>query len=135
MRVPMVIRYPRLAPMGWVDDRIVANIDIAPTLAEWAGAPLPPARDGRSLSRLIDSTAPVWREGLLVEIRDFHGFDYEGVITDDWKLVDYSSGERELYDRVNDPYELENRAGDPALAAIEIEMEDRLIELIKAASH
>jgi hypothetical protein len=35
-----------------------------------------------------------------------------------WKYSEYpSTGEQELCDLVNDPYELDNRAADPALAS------------------
>jgi N-acetylglucosamine-6-sulfatase len=135
VRVPMIVRYPRLAPLPRVEDRIVANIDIAPTLVDLAGAPMPPRRDGQSMARVIDATTTEWRRGVMLEYFNFFGSDYTGVVTDDWKYVHYTSGERELYDRVNDPYELENRAGQPDFSDIQAELEAHRLELIEAAKH
>jgi arylsulfatase A-like enzyme len=52
-RVPLFIRFPGGAGAGTVD-RIVELIDLMPTLAEIAGAEVPPAVQGRSLLPLIE---------------------------------------------------------------------------------
>jgi len=43
--------------------------------------------------------------------------------------VEYSTGEKELYDLKNDPYELENIADQPEQAEIQKELKLRLDEL------
>jgi arylsulfatase A-like enzyme len=55
-----------------------------------------------------------WRDGILIE----HWPTEEGVgsripefyaiRTEEWKYVEYTTGETELFDLQNDPYELEN---------------------------
>jgi hypothetical protein len=51
---------------------------------------------------------------------------YCGVVTRARKLIEYANGERELYELADDPYELRNRAGTPALAGVEARMHRRL---------
>jgi arylsulfatase A-like enzyme len=41
LRVPMLVRYPRLVPLARVEDGVALTIDVAPTVAELAGAPSP----------------------------------------------------------------------------------------------
>jgi hypothetical protein len=52
---------------------------------------------------------------------------YCGVVTEQAKLVTYATGERELYLLDDDPAELHNRAGDPAVA----DEEESLLELVR----
>ncbi len=72
-RVPFAVRYPRLASRPHVETKLVANIDIAPTIYELAGLPIPADVDGRSLVPLLDTAraqstqALRWREELLIE--------------------------------------------------------------------
>lgn len=43
---------------------------------------------------------------------------WQGIRVGRWKWIEYASGERELYDVVNDKWELENRATDPKLSVL-----------------
>lgn len=58
VRVPGIIKYPKLIPAGRVISRPAMTIDLLPTLAEISGAPLPDKKiDGRSILPLLtDST-------------------------------------------------------------------------------
>jgi len=58
-RIPLVIRDPRLAPRGKVD-QVVRSIDLAPTLLELTGQPAGPSMDGVSLAGCLsaDSACP-----------------------------------------------------------------------------
>ncbi len=68
IRVPLVIRAPA-APAGTRSGRLVLNNDLAPTLAELAGATPTHTADGRSLAPLLQSSPPAsWpRQMFLVE--------------------------------------------------------------------
>jgi len=114
LRVPLVVRYPRLAPLPRQDDGLALNIDLAPTLAELAGAEIPPGRDGRSLVRSLDGTDREPPQSFDFEAFSGIRFAFAGVREERWKFAEYAvTGERELYDLHEDPYELENRADDP----------------------
>src|SRR6266481_1318118 len=67
IRVPLIIRVPwDLTPHQ--ESRMVANLDLAPTIAALAGATPTRIVDGRSLVPLLTGVAtPFWRRLLLVE--------------------------------------------------------------------
>ena len=120
IRVPMIMRYPDLvvgAPR--TDDRIVLNIDFAPTIADLAGVVPDTLINGTSLVPLLANRATGWRTDFLDEhwngeIPD-NGLVKSKVNGATWKYVEYTTtGERELYDLDADPYELTNRWNDPA---------------------
>ena len=136
IRSPMFIWFPRLAPFKRVETRVALNIDIAPTLAELAGASIPIDHDGVSLLPLIDGTATAWRTDFLTEGWP-EGHPWATVNLGRWKYTEVpikpgsatSGFETELYDLAADPYELNNLAGDPANAARGATMAARLREL------
>ena len=130
IKVPFVVRYPKLAPLPRVEPGFVANIDLAPTFAELAGidpTTLNPPIDGVSMVRLLDGTAPDWRTDILAE--HWGSAPNPGDLTPPiptfavvrsgtWKYTEYCTGERELYDLPSDPYELINvAAANPGVTA------------------
>lgn len=132
IRVPLVMRYPLLAPLPRSEDGSVQNVDLAPTLAELAGASVPAGLNGTSLLGLIEGSA-VGRQDLLLEYGGGLFIPgYTAIRTDQWKYIrnqDPASFE-ELYDLVNDPYEMQNLAGDGAYAGMIQTLTDRLGELL-----
>ena len=118
IRVPLVIRADRLATPA-TDEHLVANIDLAPTIADVAGITLPNT-DGASLVPLLRGETVPWRNALLIEhVRGTNPVPtYCAVRTTGRLFVSYETGEHELYDLVADPAEVENLAGSrPALEA------------------
>jgi len=117
------------------DSHFVANIDLAPTFADLAGFAAPDTVDGTSLLPLLKNESITWRDDLLFEhwpTEDGVGADipeFYAVRNAEWKYVEYSTGEKELYDLVNDPYELNNLAGLPEYAEVQTQLQQRLIEL------
>jgi arylsulfatase A-like enzyme len=66
-RVPMIVRYPRRAPSREVSGTSVLNIDLAPTLAELAGAVVPTPIDGRSFAGWLEGRKDAVRDDYLME--------------------------------------------------------------------
>lgn len=134
IRVPLVVRDPRLGTAARTESRLALNIDLAPTLARLAGVDPPPWVDGASLEPLLTGTPTSWRSGFVVELWYRPASPqptYAGIRTDEWKYIPYPSvGEAELYDLVNDPYELDNRADDPAYQDIATTLQTRLDDLL-----
>jgi N-acetylglucosamine-6-sulfatase len=140
-RVPFVVRGPGV-PAGRTVDQLAGNVDVAPTLADLAGARSPGFVDGRSLVPLMRKGTPnSWRQAFLLEHghgpgtqpplkppkngvleppellspstrEKFYVAPYEGLRTKRYFYVEYSTKERELYDLATDPYEMHNLAGD-----------------------
>jgi len=115
IRVPLVVRGPGISP-GLKVDALVFNVDYAPTFAEWAGASTPQV-DGRSFAALARGESVTgWRSDLLLEhwqtqLKELEGAipDFVGLRTTTYTYVEYATGEHELYDITNDPYELSNQ--------------------------
>jgi len=112
--VPLLVRGPDV-PRGVNRSAMALNNDLAPTLADLAGVPPPAFVDGRSLGPLLSAAPPAsWRSAFLVEHRRSanegpyarHITDYDAVRTTSYLYVEYRTGEKELYNLGNDPYEL-----------------------------
>jgi arylsulfatase A-like enzyme len=119
------------------DPNLVANIDLAPTFADLAGAPIPDSVDGVSLVPLLENASAPWRDAILLEhwpTKEGVGSiipEFYSVRTHQWKYTEYVTGECELYDLVHDPYELQNLANRWKYREIQNELEIRLEELKK----
>lgn len=115
--VPLLIRGPQIAA-GSAIPGIALNIDLFPTIADFAGISVPSYVDGRSLRPLLSGRDTGWRQVALLE-----GFGNEeealeasesatpafrALRSSDTLYVKYETGERELYDLSKDPYELSN---------------------------
>jgi len=133
IRVPLVIRYPLLAPVATARDELVLNIDLAPTLADLADAPIASSVDGRSVRDLLRGEPAVdWRDDFPIENRGGFVPGNRAVRTRRWKYIETPQGSVtivELYDLLADPFEMTNLAGDPAVHQIEAALAARLVEL------
>jgi N-acetylglucosamine-6-sulfatase len=108
MRVPLIVRGPGV-PKGRTLEHLVLNNDFAPTFADLGGAGTPSFVDGRSLVPLLSADPPSstnWRSAFLVENYQYSVYEYRAIRTKDHLWVEYTSGERELYDLREDPHEL-----------------------------
>jgi N-acetylglucosamine-6-sulfatase len=151
IRVPMVMRGPGVSAGGRIE-ALVGNIDLAPTIAEIAGVETPDFVDGRSFLPLLQDPDSPWREAFLIERRRLEeqlvrqskdsGLTpeeldqtavFNGIRTPDSIYVEYGTGERELYDLLADPFQLDNQIHDaePAFVAM---MTERLAALASCAA-
>jgi arylsulfatase A-like enzyme len=136
--LPFLMRGPGIKP-GTQSGELVANIDIAPTVLQLAGATADKSIDGRSMAPYaldpsLRSQRPILFESFVetsdveengggppvVPARASGGSgasasivappkDYEGIRLGPWKYIAWPDGEKELYDITTDPYELNNR--------------------------
>ena len=131
-RIPMMMRWPGHVRPGRTTDRLVANIDVAPTLFE--AAHVHRRTDGHSL---LD---PDPREALLLESRGSFDEDrapllpaFRSVRTPTYRYTEYYRHNtfdlifREYYDLTTDSWELDNRAdelSDEQVAALSQQLQD-----------
>jgi arylsulfatase len=115
VRVPLIVRAPGRVPQGKVDDTLVHWMDIAPTLLESAGVPVPKSWESKSLWPLLDGRADgsAGRDVVYSELgRDHIQSAAELMIMRrdrKWKLVFYlGQPYGELYDLDSDPGEFTN---------------------------
>lgn len=132
LRVPLVVSYPVESPEPVVHHEMVANIDIAPTIAELAGAAVPSDLDGQSFAPLLRGV-PAGRTDFLFEMWGAIIVPpWIGVRNTQYKYINTNAPRgvtEELYDLVADPYELTNLAPDPAYADVLEAMRLRVQEL------
>lgn len=129
LRVPLLLRYPRLAKKGKLVDQMVLNIDVASTFLDLAGVPVPRAMQGRSWRPLLEEKPDTWRTAWFYEYFQERPFPNTPTIlavrTEDAKLITYPGHPdwTELFDLKADPYEMSNLAGDPARKDLRQKME------------
>lgn len=135
VRVPMMVRYPRVvAPAR--HEELIESIDLMPTLLELCRIRLPYNLQGRSFAPLIagrrgeyQPRTHVFSENVIPEVittgslnmyfepgQGVSGIrhpDAKMVRTDRWKLTHYPGYGGELYDLQNDPLEAANLYADP----------------------
>jgi arylsulfatase A-like enzyme len=137
IRVPMLIRYPKAAKAGALCDRMVLNVDIAPTLLDAAGVAVPKEMQGRSMLPLLKDPKAEWRKDWLYEYYEYPGphsvRKNRGVRTERYKYIHYyeEPQEYELYDLQKDPEERDNLYGKKGYEEITAALRKRLQELRK----
>ncbi|TFG01656.1 MAG: DUF4976 domain-containing protein [Promethearchaeota archaeon] len=109
IRIPMVIRYPGMIPAGKECDKLVSNIDLAPTFLDAAGVSIKESVDGKSLLPLITQNDLNWRNDIMCETHG-HYIDHNGraLVAERYKYIWNEEDMNELYDLQNDPFELNN---------------------------
>ena len=134
IRVPLLIRGPGF-PKGKNRTQPVANVDLAPTIADIADAKPQRKIDGRSLlpiaeDKLLSPGRPIGIEAFFPsdpeEDPETPPLNYTSVRTDRYIYAEYGTGESELYDLYSDPYQLTSRHADPSLAPVRAAL-DRLL--------
>ncbi len=138
IRIPLLMRGPGLEP-GSVVEPLVANIDIAPTLLEAAGAEVPPGLDGQSAWDVARGEATRGRRELLYEYYWEWNYPYTPTIhalrTDRYKYIrPYGVWDvEELYDLQADPEESTNLIADPDYREVSDNLKRRLFEQLAAS--
>jgi len=138
IRLPLLVRYPKLIKKRTVRDEFALNIDLAPTLLDVAGVPTPANVQGRSLVPLLKGLRPEWRSSFLIELYSDKVFPrmvqmgYKAVRNERWKYIHYLelNGMDELYDLKTDPYELKNLISEPTARRALDEMKRELERLL-----
>jgi N-acetylglucosamine-6-sulfatase len=139
IRIPLLIRYPGTAMAGAKPTEMALNIDLAPTILDLAGVPVPAHVQGKSLVPVLRGQAKGWRKSFLIEHASDNVFPrvehlgYNCVRTASWKYIRYTdlTGMDELYDLQHDPYEMKNLATSAGAADALRDAQKELARLLK----
>jgi arylsulfatase A-like enzyme len=137
LRVPMLVRYPRLFSRGLVADEMVLNIDLAPTILDLAGLKVPKEIQGASWKEVAAGKKPTnWRQAFFAEYYKELGDvpTCYAMRTTTHKIVKYPNHPEwtEVFDLAKDPYEIKNLATDAVLTG---KLETELTQLIKTVNY
>ena len=134
IKIPLLWRFPEGRPAKPTVEGLLSNVDIAPTILDYAGLPSLPDCQGRSMLAMIrDGQEALGRERVLIEFdwRFIPGLHLKTIRTPRHKLTVYAHASYgELYDLVEDPHELVNRWDDPTYAKVRAELTAQLLDLL-----
>ena len=141
IRIPLVVRYPRLVKAGGTPAATALSIDVLPTLVELAGAPAAKRQHGKSLVTALRGEVGETDRPFLIEHSSDNvfpraaGLGYRAVRAVGKKYIRYTdlAGADEMYDLAADPYEMTNLAGDPSHAAAAQALRNEIDRLVRAA--
>ena len=134
---PLLVRFPGKIKPKQVHHSMVNHIDLAPTLLDYAGLPIPKDMQGHSLRGILEA-----REQKVRDESYYHFYQHGttlpemiGIRTDTHKLIHYPTMpgkyQWELFDLVNDPEEMNNLYHQPQNIKLREEMSERLRKLIR----
>ncbi len=138
IRMPFLVRWPTGIRAGTKSDAMGLNVDFAPTFLDAAGLPVPAAMQGRSLAPVLRGRTPAdWRTSMYYRYYhdpgDHNTRAHYGVRTRTHKLIYFWKKDQwELFDLVNDPYELHNLYGQPGLESLTAALKRELYRLKEA---
>jgi N-acetylglucosamine-6-sulfatase len=109
---PLVVSGPGI-PGGQVREQLAGSHDIAPTLARMGGATVPSFVDGRSILPIARNGDSAWPRTAVLSERKIDNIppSWEMLRLDDATYTRYDNGEKEYYDLINDPLQLNNALG------------------------
>lgn len=135
--LPLLVRGPGVVA-GATTRALAGNVDLAPTVLDFAGGTADHPLDGRSLRPVLAQPATDWPRDLLHEYfkeenpvgRESGDPSYTAVRSSDGTVyVEHDGGEVEMYDLDDDPDQLDSVHADPAYAARRAAAAARLAEL------
>lgn len=119
VNIPLIIRWPGKIKAGIRRDTLHTPMDHLPTLCGFLGIDIPREVDGKDLSRVILGTERDSREEIMIGNYTSHwDFFQTGTLWPEWRGVKtkrhsyckWLTGEEELYDNLEDPYQMNNLA-------------------------
>ncbi len=136
-RVPFIIKYPALlGKEGRHSDFLLNTLDILPTMLGLSGLDIPADLDGEDITDVIFGKEEDDRKAAIVSCiqpfgqwkRAAGGKEFRGIITKRYTYAKNLSGEWLFFDNVEDPYQLNNLAGNPDFESIAKNLDELLIK-------
>ena len=137
VRMPFMVRYPKVVKAGSVNEDIVTNIDFAPTLLDLAHIDTDQKMQGRSFKSVLKGNTPKdWEQAMYYHYYEFpywhHVQPHYGIRTQKYTLAHfyYNIDVWELYDLKKDPGQVKNIYKDPNYAEVTAELKVKLKNLM-----
>lgn len=135
-RTPMVMRYPGVVKAGTVNQNMVMNLDIGPTVLAAAGQSVPADMQGKSFLPLLTNKNIKGRDAMYYHYYEntTHSVSpHFGISTGRYKLIRFYKRVEswELYDLKQDKNEVKNLYGQKGFEAITGKLKAQLQNLIK----
>lgn len=141
IRVPGILRYPRLVRKPARTDVFLSHVDFAPTLLSLCGVRPPSNMQGADLSTFVrtgkrdGAAGPNSQEAFFQIFGPYEGDGTEGawrgVRTKRYMYARFEDKPWVLYDLQSDPFERNNLAGKPEAASIQRDLEARIAAWMK----
>jgi N-acetylglucosamine-6-sulfatase len=141
IRVPLLAYAPGLIKPGTQLNQMVQNIDIAPTILDYCGVPVPESAkmDGRSFWPLLQGNSTAWRDHILYEYHWEWNFPATpttlAIRTDRYKFIYYHGvwDHNGFYDLQTDPLERHNLIKVPAYQKQVADLREQLFRELQAS--
>jgi arylsulfatase A-like enzyme len=129
-RLPMIAAHPSCQAPGSVCNEFVYLHDLYPTFLDIAGAKMPQVPDSQSiLANMLGQAQPTERDSIYSSFySQIFPYEQRMIRTHTHKLVYNRSDIGELYDLVNDPWEMRNLIDLPQTK----EVQDKLLDAMRA---
>jgi N-acetylglucosamine-6-sulfatase len=135
VRTPLLMRYSPLIRENSRNSEFVLSIDYAPTALMLAGAPVNQHIQGQSIVPLLEGAHQNWRKSFMMEYYSYENpmpwlidTDYKALRTKRYKYIHWFKHENkdELYDMIEDPFELNNLYHNPKMHQIAKDLKKEL---------
>ncbi len=131
-RVPLIMRLPNRLPTGRTSELLIGSLDLMPTILSIMGLPIPADVDGTDLSQAMVQGRDTVSDSVPIWMFPSRGA-WRGVYTNEWTYARGIAGDSErqgvqinvLYNRQDDPGQLNNLFGNSSVAAIQAKLEAR----------
>lgn len=128
INTPLIITLPN-STARQDTTHLVSNIDLAPTILDFAGVSPNRVMDGHSLKSVLNDPNISWSRPVLLEGEKNTSTHprFKGVRTDRYVYIEYpATGEKELYDLVVDPYQISSKHRNTAYSSIMASLKSKL---------
>lgn len=136
MRMPLIVHWPEGIQPKSVNDQLVQNLDLAPTILDLADLQIPEKMQGKSLVPLLKGdNPPEWRDAVYYHYyegppRVHNVAKHYGVRTDRYTLTHYyEQDEWELFDLQEDPEQLQSVYDDPGYSDVRERLKEKIDQL------
>lgn len=138
LRMPFIVKYPKMVKPGSVNEDIITNIDFAPTFLDLANINTIQPMQGTSFKSILKGKTPNdWQQAMYYHYYEFpywhHVQPHYGIRTQKYTLAHfyYNIDLWELYDLEKDPYQMNNIINDPEYTNVISDLKGQLKELMR----